>query len=1174
MSCLGSRLRGIAILATLVLTAVVPPPAYGAAPPPNDDFADAAPVGGSSGSVTGTLTGATLESGEPRPSSGSATIWWAWTAPANGVWRFELDSANAPVSVWRGPAVDQLTAVTAQWCRAGLAGGPYIQATAGQVYYLQVSGWDGPVTLSWSPGTRPANDAFAAAVAIDGYNGGRDTTTCLATKETGEPQASLASGQTVWFRWRAPDRVRVEFSTADDNAVVYIWRGTSVGALTAAGRRLNTQAVELVPDKDAVYYLQVATSASQTFYAGVPTTLSWKHYVAANDFNYNAPGIPPAEVPDWYRSGVFWTDNVDATRQAGEPALITGQTGATLWWSVLPLAVPATLTLDTSQSTPDTVIGVFAGAPTGTLTRLAVADGNGSTAGAARLSVSLTTGRTYTVIVDSKSGRTGAIRLAWWIVHPRPGNDDFGAAYSIGGTSGASRSWTWQATRQSGEPYHAGVATTRTVWWRWTAPRAGRIVFTGPAYGPFVAYRGSTLGGLTTVARGTKPADPFAPQRIQFIAAAGTTYRIVVGTDQEVGSSGNPGPVTLGWTLYPVPPPNDNLASARVITGPSGGVVGTTYGATPELADSVIGYGTYPSTVWYRWTAPASGWWRFSAWYSDAAAYLGVRVPGTEDLYRVDRRHHEPDLWSLPYPGRQGMVYLRAVYGTTYNIVVGTPGPPLESEVRLYWAPGPPYGTPANDDVAKAAAITGSQGAVAGRLANSTSEPGERHGYETGGVWYRWTAPGTGRITWHTAPTESSQHLTFYRGSGLLGALVKLAENGNYPSARQAARVDVDVTAGTTYSIRVSALGTGDAFTLTWGRPTPPPVNDDLAAATTLSPASSGRIAGTMLWGSRQSGEPAPPYTEPASTVWYRWQPAVSGLATVGIESYFARVSVWTGSGIADLVPVPDTPYEPRYHRSTFDAVAGQTYWVQVAEDGYAGPFTLDWSTERPPYDDFAAARVISGDRSAVSGFSAVRATAEPGEPEVWSGHPAEHSIWFRWTAPHSGPVEFQEFGGLSSLSVFQGDSVGSLSRIGAAEHTQAMTFTALAGQTYRIRVDGLDDRIGLSWQQHWDTTPPTVGIRADRTLATTRWVGITLGGADTGSGLLGWYVSNQAPVGGQLTGASAWVPAGSSPITWSLTHTAYGGRPVDGTKRVYVQSIDRQNNRSAPTWVTVTLDR
>jgi hypothetical protein len=135
------------------------------------------------------------------------------------------------------------------------------------------------------------------------------------------------------------------------------------------------------------------------------------------------------------------------------------------------------------------------------------------------------------------------------------------------------------------------------------------------------------------------------------------------------------------------------------------------------------------------------------------------------------------------------------------------------------------------------------------------------------------------------------------------------------------------------------------------------------------------------------------------------------------------------------------------------------------------------------------------------------------------------------------------------------------------------VTFTARAGVTYRIRIDGMDDQTGVSWQQHWDTTAPTAGVRADRTLATTRWVGLTLSGADGGSGVLGWYVTNQAPVGGQLFN-TAWVPSGAPTLSWSLTHTAYGGRPVDGLKRVYVQAVDRQNNRSAPASIAVTLDR
>lgn len=1169
-------LRRVGLLAAglmVLLGSVQSVPAFGAAPPPNDDFADAAAITGDSGSVTGSLAGATVEPGEPGSDLNSASVWWAWTAPRDGFWRFELSEGS--FGVWRGTAVDELTAASVSACADD---GGRLHVTAGETYHIQVRrSWGyGMATLSWEPAGRPANDNFSDAALISGYDGGRDVSTCLATRESGEPTHPHASSRTVWFRWQAADKIRTTFQVPYGEAVVFVWRGNSVGSLTAAGDwDHRSSSVELLPEKGTVYHIQVAMHADYTCCAGGLTTLTWQHRVAFNDQRHAALGIPHVEADTWDRSGVIWTDNLDATREDGEPALVTGQSGATLWWQVEPQVVPATLILDTSQSTPDTVIGVFAGAPRDALTRVAVADGGGSTPGAARLSVTMATEKTYTVIVDGKSGQTGGIRLFWQFKHPRPGNDNFADAYVASGTSGTSRSWTWEATRQSGEPYHAGVKTTRTVWWRWTAPRAGRIVFNGPVDGPFVAYRGSTLGSLTRVASGVRPGSWPSRKKIEFIATAGTTYRLVIGTDLEAGGSGGPGPVALSWTLHPVPPSNDDVADARSISGSSGYLYGTTVGATPELDDDVASP-EYSSTVWYRWTAPSSGWWRFTATYSDAAASVGVRVPGTEQLYQVNRRHQEPELWSAPYPGRQGAVYVRAVAGKTYKVVVGTPGPPKESTIRLNWSPGAPSSkTPVNDDLAKATALSGTQGTTNGDLTYSTSEPGETHSYGTRGVWYRWTAPATGRVTWHTAPGTSQEHLTFYRGSGTFSALVKLAASDVIDQqAQPAARLDVDVVAGTTYSIRVATRADyPGAFTLTWGKPTPPPANDDFADATTLSPASSGQTNGTLLWSSRQSEEPAEHYTDPGATVWYRWKPETSGLATVGVDTSFLRVDVWTGDGLTGLVPANSTMYEPESYRPTFQAVAGQTYWVQVAESGHSGQFELEWSMQRPPHDDFADAREIAGTTGSASWFSLVRATAEQGEPEERPGMPVQRSVWLRWTSAYAGQTEFVAGSGDSKLSIFTGDTVGSLSRVVGYRSETSVTFTAQAGQTYHIRIDGSADRTSVGWTQRWDSARPTVSVKAGSSVATTRWVDLTLGGSDTGSGLHGWYVTTMAPVGGELY-ATAWVPATSPSIRWSLTHTAYGGRPVDGLKRVYVQSIDKQGNRSALTSVSVTLDR
>jgi hypothetical protein len=322
------RLRGIAVLLALValLAALCPVPASGAERPANDDFADAIQIGGTTGSASGTLSGATREVGEPLvgDTASTVTVWWAWTAPADGIWRFQRDVDNGSFAVWQGTAVDQLTEATVSWCHAGQRSGPYIHAVAGQTYHLQFKGQYGPVGLSWEPAARPANDDFASATSISGFNGSRGTSTCLATSEAGEPLPYRASRHTVWFRWQAADRVRVTFQMTEDRSVVHLWRGSTLSSLAAVGKRWHTGAVELEPEKGAVYYVQVAQHSEIDRDHGAAATLVWRHDVAHNDDRYHPLYIPPPEADNWERSGAVWADNIDATRQDADPVLVSG----------------------------------------------------------------------------------------------------------------------------------------------------------------------------------------------------------------------------------------------------------------------------------------------------------------------------------------------------------------------------------------------------------------------------------------------------------------------------------------------------------------------------------------------------------------------------------------------------------------------------------------------------------------------------------------------------------------------------------------------------------------------------------------------------------------------------------------------------------------------------------
>lgn len=67
-------------------TNIVVPPTNNFPPPTNDAFANPLALQGDSGIVTGSLAGATAETGEPDHDSTTAkrTVWFAWTAPADG----------------------------------------------------------------------------------------------------------------------------------------------------------------------------------------------------------------------------------------------------------------------------------------------------------------------------------------------------------------------------------------------------------------------------------------------------------------------------------------------------------------------------------------------------------------------------------------------------------------------------------------------------------------------------------------------------------------------------------------------------------------------------------------------------------------------------------------------------------------------------------------------------------------------------------------------------------------------------------------------------------------------------------------------------------------------------------------------------------------------------------
>jgi hypothetical protein len=119
-----------------------------------------------------------------------------------------------------------------------------------------------------------------------------------------------------------------------------------------------------------------------------------------------------------------------------------------------------------------------------------------------------------------------------------------------------------------------------------------------------------------------------------------------------------------------------------------------------------------------------------------------------------------------------------------------------------------------------------------------------------------------------------------------------------------------------------------------------------------------------------------------------------------------------------------------------------------------------------PPNDNFSAAQTISGCAGTTTGTN-LGATSETNEPNHSpDGGGGSRSVWYSWQAPASGPAQVSTAGSTfdTVLGVYTGNAVNSLSVIGKHDDvgqndkTSLVSFTATAGTTYRIAVDGYNN--------------------------------------------------------------------------------------------------------------------
>jgi hypothetical protein len=381
-----------------------------------------------------------------------------------------------------------------------------------------------------------------------------------------------------------------------------------------------------------------------------------------------------------------------------------------------------------------------------------------------------------------------------------------------------------------------------------------------------------------------------------------------------------------------------------------------------------------------------------------------------------------------------------------------------------------------NDAFASAAALPGGADTV---LATTTSRAGREsgepaHAGNSGGhsLWWRWTPTAAGTAVITTRGSGFDTLLAVYTGTSFSGLTAVAANDDDGDGFGSYVRFTVQ--AGVSYAIAVDGYGgaLGDVA-LTVLHSATAATNDSFAARAALT-GSSASVAASTIVATRESGEPT--HGGPGSrSVWWTWTAPDNGtlnLSTVG-STFDTLLSIYTGTAVAALTRIAaDDDSGGDFTSSLSTAVTRGTVY-QIAVDGFGAAdgrarLSLGFlaAGARPANDNFASRAALSGSPVTLV-TSSLGGTKETGEPNH-AGSYGGSSLWWSWTAPGDGGVSVSTEGSNfdTVLAVYTGTSFTALSPVaadddGGENNTSRVSFSARAGTTYMIAVDGYNRAAG-----------------------------------------------------------------------------------------------------------------
>ncbi len=701
---------------------------------------------------------------------------------------------------------------------------------------------------------------------------------------------------------------------------------------------------------------------------GAGVTITGVNFVSVTAVAFNgAPAISPTvnsasqitvSVPNGATSGPISVTTANGTAQSAGAFTV--------------IAAPAIATFTPATGSGGTLVTVsgnnFSGVTAVTFNGQSASSFSASSA--SQLTAAAPAGVTTGPIGVTTPGGSGVSSSSFFAL-AAPANDNFASAQVISASSGTVTGNNVAATKEPGEPNHAGNAGGKSIWYSWTAPSGGAWTFNtaGSTFATLLAvYTGSSVGNLAPVASDiTVPGTNTSS--VTFAATAGTIYQIAVdgflgdageGAPSAVAASGT---VVLNWNLsaslapqiasfspasgragdgvsiagvnfegatgvtfngttasftvvsdqqitttvpsgaatgpiqivkpggaafsasvftVPTGPGNDNFADAQVITGNAGTLTGSNVGASKEPGEPNHAGNSGGASVWYAWTAPASGTWRFDTSGSSFNTLLAIYTGASVDALSVvasNANFNGSDTSEVIFDAVGGTPYQIAIDG--YNGAVGN--------LVLNWAAT--AGLPIITGFAPASGGPGSPITI-----NGTGFTGVNIVYFDG-------------VSAVFTPNSAAQIIGVVPPNASTGPISVTTPNG---------------TSQTTSNFVVAIN---------------PPLNDNFSNGTVIA-GPIVTVTGSNAGATREPGEPEIAGNPGGSSVWWTWTAPSNGTYTVTTrDSAFATLlGVYTGASVSALTTIADNEEGPNTGTAslvTFTATAGVVY--QIAVDGFNG---------------------------------------------------------------------------------------------------------------------------------------------------------------------------------------------------------------------------------------------